>query len=502
MSGYTAEEAIGQTPRILRSGFTAPEKFKELWDTIKAGKSWSGEFINRNKDGNVRIEQAQISPLRDEQGIITHYMGIKEDITARKEMEATLLVAKEKAEAANKAKDEFLAVMSHEMRTPMNGVIGMSRMLLECGLPPEQQEYAEIVCTCGENLLSIVDDVLSFTKIKGGTQKLELNDFELQLVLEQTATMFDRQIKHASLEFCCRIDPAIPSRLSGDVGKLRQIVSNLVGNAIKFTSKGTVTVTASLSSKQDGCAAIRFEIQDTGIGIPEYRLADIFSAFTQVDSSTTREYGGIGLGLAISAELVALMGGDIGVTSSVGKGSTFWFTARFQTTAGVQTTDAPSDLLRCDTLDLLRHDATNPPRHETIVLLPEAKPVNTPRILIAEDNVINQKVAQKLLGLLGYTADIAADGRKAVRALETINYALVLMDCMMPDMDGYEATAEIRNTSSNVLNHTVPIVAMTANVMPGDREKCLDSGMDDYMAKPVKKGELEKQLKKWLDREE
>ncbi|MEI6705288.1 MAG: PAS domain S-box protein, partial [Deltaproteobacteria bacterium] len=240
MSGYTAAEAIGQTPRLLHSGFTAPEKFKDLWDTIKAGKSWSGEFINRCKDGNVRVEQAQISPLRDEQGIITHYMGIKEDITARKEMEASLLVAKEKAEAANHAKDEFLAVMSHEMRTPMNGVIGMSRMLLESGLSPEQQEYAEIICTCGENLLAIVDDVLSFTRIKGGTQKLELNDFELHSVLEQTTTMFARQIEHTALNLSCRIDPEIPSVLKGDVRRLRQIIANLVSNAIKFTSKGSV----------------------------------------------------------------------------------------------------------------------------------------------------------------------------------------------------------------------------------------------------------------------
>ena len=485
LTGYTRAEAIGNNPHVLKSGCHPPSFYQEMWATLLRGETWSGALINKRKDGTLCQEEATISPIKNQDGKIINYVAVKRDITLRKQTEADLEQAKENAEAANRAKSEFLANMSHEIRTPMNGIVGMTDLLLDTELNDQQRRYAEIVRDSGQSLLRLMNDILDFSKIEARRLELETLDFDLQSLLNDFADTVDLRALEKGLDLFCCADPAVPTQLQGDPGRLRQILLNLVSNAIKFTSAGEVAIHVSVLQETENEVLLRFSVRDTGIGVPEDKLCILFDKFTQVDASTTRKYGGTGLGLAISRQLAEMMGGEIGVVSQAGKGSEFWFTVRM----GKQPQEAEAESLFGPEL-----------RDREVQDLSRPFDGVSARILVAEDNITNQLVAQGILKKLGLAADVVANGAEAIKALESIPYDLVLMDVQMPVMDGFEATRQVRSPNATVPNHQIPIIAMTAHALQGDRQRCLEVGMNDYVSKPVSSQALTKVLAQWLPR--
>jgi len=459
------------------------------------------EFTVDGKSGQQYYE-ARLLPLAWEE-----WIAILRNITDRKtderklkeyaqqleqkneELESALVTARE----ATQMKSRFLANMSHEIRTPMNGVLGMTDFLMGTSLNEEQLEYAESIKRSAASLLTVINDILDLSRIEAGKLRLDRIVFPLHTLLEQTASFFALQARAKDIEFVTEIAPSLSVTVAGDPDRLRQVLTNLLGNAVKFTDAGRIGLTAEYLGETESEFQVRFIVSDTGIGIARELHGRVFESFTQGDTSSTRKYGGTGLGLAISKQLVDLLGGEIGLESEPGFGSRFWFrVALAKPVAGEEVTHAtpvaapvPAVPVRLATTGLgLQPPISKPAEQESS------------RVLLAEDNEINQRITLRLLQKLGLSADAVVNGREAVEAIAKKNYDLILMDCQMPVMDGFEATAVIRNREGSG-RHT-PICALTANAMAGDRERCLAGGMDDYISKPVSLDKLQVAIERWI----
>ena len=475
VSGYSRDEAIGQTPRLLKSGLNPPETYQALWATITRGESWRGELQNRRRNGETYWESLVISAVRDEAGGITHFIASMEDVSDKKRREAELRLAKEAAEAASIAKSRFLATMSHEIRTPMNGVLGMAQILMEDVTEVERREYAKVIFDSGQTLLRLLNDILDLSKVEGGKLVLHATDFDPLSLMGEVAALFGEVARTKGLHLhYAWLGPAA-QRYLGDEYRLRQMLTNFVGNAIKFTAQGSVRIEIKEVSRQLDGACLEFSVIDTGIGLAADKLPLLFQPFSQADGSTTREFGGSGLGLSIVRNLAQLMGGDVGVESEDGKGSRFWFNVWVrlaESEEGARPTEAKAGA---------------------------AQPGFSGSVLLVEDNPVNRMVILTLLQKLGMRVDSAENGEEACAALMAgLDPDIVLMDIQMPKLDGYAATERIREWEAATGRPRTVIVALTANAFAEDRERCLAAGMDDFMSKPVSKDTLQATLARWL----
>ena len=467
--GYeTPEELMAGLTDIGRQLYVDPARRDEFIRLLREQNTVTG-FESRvyRQDGKVIWITETARAVRDASGALLYYEGIVEDISERKQAEEELHKAKLAAEVAAATKSEFLANMSHELRTPLNGIMGMTELALETHLSPDQHEYLTSVQDSAISLLDLVNDILDFSKIGAGKLVLDPADFSLHDDIATATKALAVRARKQGLDLACRIAPDVPETLVGDPGRLRQIVVNLVGNAIKFTHAGEVVMQVAVEWQIKDEICLHFTVTDTGIGITPEKQKLIFDPFTQADGSATRQFGGTGLGLAITSQLVAMMGGTIWVESEVDKGSTFHFTACF----GVRTGAVPQQRRSAD-------PASRPAK----ISLPL-------RILVVEDNPVNQRLTVLLLKKRGHSVAVANNGKEALALLEKASFALVLMDVQMPVMDGFAAAKAIRQQEESTSTH-LPIIALTARAMRGDQERCLAAGMDAYLSKPLQAHQL------------
>lgn len=494
-SGYNREELIGQNPRVFNSGLTPCHVYERMWETLLAGRPWSGQFSNRKKSGEVFYEYVRIAPIRDEAGAITNYVSVKENVTEKKRIaeeldlyrqhledlvtERTLELAhaKEEAEAANIAKSYFLANMSHEIRTPMNAVMMLTHMLRNTPLNPVQQDKLVKIQGASEHLLAVINDILDISKIEAGKLKLEFRDFSLSKLLVSATGLVEAKAREKNL----LLQTDIPSELSrltlrGDETRLRQALINYLNNAVKFTEQGSIRVTVTALCHSEKNIQLKFSVVDTGIGIAADVVKRLFNHFEQADNSTTRRFGGTGLGLVITRYIAKAMNGNVGVESVLGKGSEFWFTASFEIVAK-------------ESLNEILHPAQD--RLET-----GKQQKSRPKILLCEDEPVNQEIFKEILQELGYEVETAGNGAVGIGMASKTNYDLILMDMQMPEVSGIEATQAIRTLPGYT---GVPIIALTANAFESDKKACMDAGMNDFLSKPLDPETLDARVRHWLE---
>ena len=488
LRGSSLDEVLGKTDFDLFPQALAEQFSDDDAAILKSGEAMHDVEKHQLPDGQQRWIERTKSALRDADGKIVGVQVLFWDVTDREKALIDSREARDAANAANQAKSDFLANMSHEIRTPMNGIIGMTDLVLDTELTPTQRSYLQMSQESGESLLAIINDILDFSKIEAGHFELDPAPFDPRDSLGDAVRSLTTRAQSKGLELEFSVAPEVPQMLEGDQGRLRQVIVNLIGNAIKFTDRGEVVLDVSCQSKSQSTCTLRFSVRDTGIGIPADKQARIFEDFQQADRSTTRSHGGTGLGLAISSRLVELMGGRIEVDSATGRGSTFHFTVDFpivKSTDHEQTPNAPA-------LDV----ASNQLPSDAPTQKAES-PLESVRVLLAEDNKVNQTLATKLLEKLGCHVTVVENGSQAVATLSENEFDVILMDVEMPEMDGISATKEIRRREQDS-QQRIPIVALTAHAIVGDRERCLASGMDDYLSKPVRINEIKTMLTKIL----
>jgi PAS domain S-box-containing protein len=471
VSGYTREELLGQDHAMLNSGTHPKSFFREMYRTLATGRSWHGEVCNRAKGGHLYWVRTSVTPFMGANGKPEHYIAIRTDITANKAFEAELIIKRVEAEQASRMKSDFLANMSHEIRTPMNGIIGLTDLALDTQDPAERTELLGLVKSSAASLLVILNDILDFSKIEAGKLSIERVAFDVQKTVSEALQSVRPSALGKGLQLHCKFAPDVPSRVWGDPTRLRQVLLNLLGNAIKFTANGQIDCSICIDARHDGTAALCFAVRDTGIGITPEQLGHVFEAFSQADTSTTRKFGGTGLGLSISTRLVELMGGHLEVESEPGKGSVFSFTVVFD--IDEEATAQPAG-------DITAFAATGTSGGQASL-----------RVLLVEDNPINQTLALRLLEKWGHCTTLAGNGQIALDLIGAgQRFDLVLMDMQMPVMGGLEATRSLRLLEAQQGWPPLVVIAMTANAMESDRQACLNAGMDDYLSKPIDQAAL------------